>query len=317
MATFLQWNAKRPLKRIAWVCGPEQALREEVHRAYDRVVPDRGTWCFSAGGHPEQQIWDSVLTIPPSGASRTMVFNAEKLLQTQNFAILAAAPGMDMCFTVFFSNEDDFTRAEQDGKRVLAPHLAVLRDSKDAQIIRCCAPGREEDQVALVASWWPGAGKNIAYEVLSRSGGSLLYAWQACDKAVRARMEPTLESAGLVTVVMPGREFADYLVAGDKKAAVAAARHLQGSEVGAALGILAYRLGALESIAAGKASGWNQEDLAVRLKLDRRTLRELSPHAAQYSPGQVSRRREVLAVTESAWRSGVRDGVLEAAAALW
>jgi hypothetical protein len=297
------------------VCGPERVLADEVARAY-QVPGVQQDWWF-AGEARERDIWDSILTVPP-GPRVVFVRHAEKLRAAENFGVLARAEGMDTSFVVFLSAEPDFTRVQDgDGKKVLAPHLAVLQASKSAQLVRCNAPGKEEDLLQIIASWWPGAGKNLAAEVLRQCGGSLTYAWQACDKAKRAGLSATNASVELVRVQVPGKDFADALVAGDKKEAMAAAAFIRQNEVGAAIGILASRLGALSAIWAGLQKGWDGADLAMKLKMDRFLLRLLRPHAGAYSPERVQRCQEVLAVAESAWRSGSRTGVPEAIAALW
>ena len=318
MATYLQWSRKRLLKRMAWVCGPEQVLRYEVLGAYRDGMP---AWTpgihLVAGQVAEFKIWDEVLSVPAGGMRRVVIYNAEQLTSVGNFSVLAGAEGLESCFTVFVSDSDDFPRVVEDGKKTLAPHLALLQAAKDAQLIRCCMPGKEEDQVALVQSWWPGAGANIAHSVLSLSGGSLLYAKQACRKAVLAGYPATTETVRLVCTLVPGREFADYLLEGSKKNAIAVARDLTPEEVAAAIGLLASRLTTLAIIWDAKRRGWDKSDMAVRLHIDQFVLRLLYPHVGQYAPDRIHRCREALAVAESAWRSGAREGVPEALVALW
>src|SRR6516165_7844027 len=39
MATYTVWARKRPVRPIAWLCGPEWALVRDVLSAYDAVAP--------------------------------------------------------------------------------------------------------------------------------------------------------------------------------------------------------------------------------------------------------------------------------------
>ncbi len=295
------------------MCGPEYVLTREVQRAYlETRLPS--VHLFVEGN--ETSIWDQVLSAPAAGRV-TFVQGAEKLRNVGTLEALLDAGSLGTVFTVFESADDDFPRVEEDGKKVLAPWLAVLRGSRHAQLIRCCAPSKEEDLVRLVASWWPGAGANFAFELLTKCGGSLLYVRQACEKAVFAGLEPVPENAELVSQWIPGNEFADYLIAGDKKAAMASIGAMRHGEVGASLGILSSRVSMLLAINMAKASGWEQGELAIRLKLDRFLVRKLTPQSGRYQPDRVRKCRELLAIAESAWKAGASEGVLEAVCALW
>jgi hypothetical protein len=304
MATFTVWRKNPRILRTAWVCGAEPALVRQVLDAYRAAVP-QGTSLF-AQETPERDIWDQVLSCPPPGGRRLFVHGAGQLKNTRLVGELVAAPGMDTAFTVFIDAADDFPRA--DGQ--LAPHLAVLQAARTAQLIRCCRPSRDEELAALVASWWPGAGRGLAQDVLARCGGSLTRAAQACDKAVRAGLDPTRAMAALACD-SGDAEVAGPLIAGDKRAAIAAARLCSGGETGGLLALLASRLAALEAIRAADAGG------AGRDGRDRFLHHLLGRYAGAYDPARVRRDRETLAALEAAWRGGADEGVPEALVALW
>jgi hypothetical protein len=311
MSTFLQWNRKRSLRKVTWVCGPEDVLVREVVAAHrEEVSPDRCTVLF-AGHAPEREIWDTLLSYS-AGGRRTVVYGAEKLKDPGCAVLLAADAGLDATYTVFVSAEADFAR--EDGK--LVPHLAALQASKAAQLIRACEPSKAEDRTALVASWWPGATLNFAYDVLVRCG-SLGRAYLACEQARLAGLEPTRQMAGLVCPSDPGGNFADLLMSGSKRAACAAAGQMGAQDLGAAIGLLAARLTVAEQIGDGVRHGMHPREAASRERVDRFVASLVIPHIGMYTADRVRRCRRALATAESAWRSGTRTGVAEGLAALW
>lgn len=315
MATFTQWNRKRPLKRIAYVCGAEPVLVREVLQAYRDAAPGQGVTLF-AGSAPERDIWDLLLSYPPVGGRRAFIYQADKLRRISGFEALAAAEGMDTAYAVFISADPDFPRTGEDGKGDLTPALAVLQDSRHAQLIRCCAPSKDEDAVQLVATWWPGAGANFAFDVLARCGGSLQAAYDACEKARLAGLPPGAAALS-VCIAPPDDSLADRLIAGDKPRAVQAALTSGHGAVGALIGLLAARLNILEALADAQREGIDTAEAGQRLRIDRFVLRKLAPHAAAYGQARVRRCRELLAVAETAWRGGATEGVAEAIVALW
>jgi len=298
------------------VCGPEPVLAREVIRAHREAVAGPRETLF-AGDMPEGELWDRVLAGPPPGGRLAVVHGAEALREPGNIGVLARDGAMDTAFTVFVFAASDFARANGEGKQPPAEYVTAVQKSKNGQLVRCCAPSALADQVTLVRSWWPGSTENHAYDVLCRCGGQLGEAWKACDKAVRARLDPT--SAMAVVVCEDGSRgsaagFADHLVAGDKKQAMAAASRVPADGVGPALGLLSARLSALASIGASRRAG---ESRGVPDGVDRFLYKALAAHASSFDPARVTRDREVLAQAESAWRGGASTGVLELVCALW
>lgn len=316
MGTYVQWAKARRTLPLAWVCGDQPALAREVTAAYRASCPADCQYVLTAGDGPDRDVWDVVLTDPlPTFPRLLTVRAAERLRDLAPMAALAAAASADGPRTVFVSAEADFARVPQGDKKVLAPHLAILQASRHGQLVRCCAPARAEDQLALVASWWPGAGPGLARMVLRACGGDLTLAWQACDKAGRAGLAAESRYAGVVCEAEPGASFADPLVAGNKAAAIAAAHKAGPEETGAGIGLLAAWLRVLAAIREARPPGGGP---LVRVEgVDRFLLHKLGPFAGPYDSARVARCREVLAMAEHFWRSGAREGVAAAVVALW
>jgi hypothetical protein len=312
MATYWQWSKKKPLRRVTWVCGPEDVLVREVVAAHREDAPPDQCSALFAGEVPEREVWDDLLACPPPGGRRVTVYGAEKLKDASNAALLAADPGMEAVYAVFVSADTDFPR---DGG-ALVPHLAALQASKAAQLIRCCEPAKTEDKTALVASWWPGATPNFAYDVLARCG-SLERAYQACEQARMAGLAPSRAMAAVVCPPEPGGDFADLLMAGNKRGACAVIGQLSTPDLGAAIGLLASRLTVAEQISQWTRHGLSPREAAQREHIDRFVASRVIPHAGSYAADRIRRCRRTLAESESAWRSGTRAGVAESLVARW
>lgn len=312
MATYWQWCRKKTLRRVTWVCGPEDVLVREVVTAHrEGAPPDQCTALF-VGEAPERDVWDALFADPLPGGRRAVVYGAEKLRDAGNAALLAADPGLEAAYVVFVSADADFPREGS----ALVPHLAALQASKAAQLVRCCEPSKTEDKTALVASWWPGATPNLAYDVLVRCG-SLERAYQACEQARLAGLEPSRRMAAVVCPAEPGGNFADLLMAGDKRGACTVAGQLSIPDLGAAIGLLASRLVAAEQIGYGVRHGLSPREAASREHVDRFVASRVLPHAGAYTADRIRRCRRVLALAEFAWRGGTRAGVAESVVALW
>lgn len=290
------------------MCGSEAILQRDVREAYGKALPalkSQSLWGDVYGA------WDILLTIPQA-PRLILVWGAEQLKTIDPLPHLLEDE-FDGSFTVFLAQEDDFRRAD---KQLTRP-MAALRDSRHGQLVRCCAPAGEEDQAAIVASWWPGAGRNIAAALLTECGGDLCRAWWAADKAVRAGIGPDARVIPSICVDSAHENYADLLLAGERRRAMNAAEIIGRDEAGGVIALLAARLSLLPLVRESVQRREAPQDAVRRIKADAWVLRQLRPHAGDYDPARVVRCREVLAIAETAWRSGARDGVLEAIAALW
>jgi len=312
--TYLTWARHPTVRRLTWVCGPEPALVGAVVAAHrEGGTPEQAVTLFADGkAAAERSIWDLLLSYPPPGGRRAVVHGAERLKSTGLVADLAAARGMDAAVTVFVSADHGFA---SDGDS-LAPHLAALKAARDGQIIRCCAPSSAEARAALVASWWPGAGLPLGRELLARCG-SLQVAWQACDQARRAGLEPTPARLALVCPQEASGELADLLVAGERGRAMALAAAVPREAVGALIGLLDYRLALAGELGDLLRAGQDQREAVAGVRGDRFVCGKVAPHARAYDWRRVRRLRRVLARADAAWRAGAPAGVVETVVALW
>jgi hypothetical protein len=307
VATFGQWLRGRKVTRIAWVCGGEYALVRTVRDAYREAVP-AAEFCVLWGDVPG--VWDNLLTTPSS--PRLTVVQSAQALKSLDMMPYLLGDEFDGSYVVFVSAEDDFRRSD----KTLVPPLAALRDSRHGQLIRCCPPTDTEGQASIVAAWWPGAGRNVASALLTASG-SLTGAWHAADKAVRAGLAPDVQAIPFICPSAAVEGFADLLMRGEKRAAMEAARSVPHDDFGPAISLLAFRVGLLPLVRDALSKREQPADTVRRLKADAWVLRQLRSYAGDYRPERVDNCRELLAIAESAWRGGAREGILEAMVALW
>jgi hypothetical protein len=310
MSTYLQWARSRAVRRVTWVCGPELVLTREVVDAHRAGAPPDQCAALFAGELAERAVWDTVLSVPPSGGRRVTVYGAERLKALGNVSLLAEADTLETGYVVFVSAADGF---DQVGGK-LAPHLVALQAARCGQLIRCCEPSKAEDRASLVAGWWPGASPALAFDVLTRCG-SLERAWQACEQARLAGLAPSPSAVRVVCPDEPGGTLADLLMAGNKRGAMTAARQVSRGEVGAVIGLLTARLSIAELIGDGIRSGLPPREAAS--SVDRFVAGKILPYIAAYGADRIRRCRRVLAGADAAWRSGAGAGVAESLVALW
>lgn len=311
MAVFSQWQRSGcPVKRVTWVCGPEQALASGVADAVRAGLPGAGVAVFFAGTDVERDIWAAAGVLPPPDQQRlVIVHDAHRLRRPAELVPLVKA-GKEAAgaYLLFLSGDADFLR-DGDG---LAPHLAAIRDSRSGQLIRCTAP-KEDDLLDWAARCWPGLGRNAAWRLLDRAGFDLSAVREAGAKAVATGLteEKYIE---VLCEPRPGTEFAEALLRGDRAVALAAA---PGTHPGAAIGLLDSRLGHLAALRDGQQRQLPDRDIAGRLGVPRFLIAAYRDVAQAYGPGRVRRCRELLAEADSAWRTGADKGVAEVLAANW
>jgi hypothetical protein len=310
MATFSQWQrAGCPVRRVTWVCGPEQVLADDVAASVRASLPDADRVTVFAGDGAERDIWAACGVIPPAGQERLVVVHGAQKLRRPGELVPLVKAGKEAAgsYLLLASAEDDFTR-DKDG---LAPHLAALRDSRSGQLIRCVRP-KDDDLLDWAARCWPGLGRNAAHRLLTRAGGDLAAVRGAGAKAAASGLTDE-KYIDVLCEPRPGEEFAEYLIRGDRAAALAAA---PGSP-GAAIGLLDSRLGHLAAIREGQQRQLTDRDIAARLGVPRFLIGKYRDAAQSYGPGRVRRCRELLASADAAWRTGADRGIPEVLAANW
>ncbi len=169
----------------------------------------------------------------------------------------------------------------------------------------------------LKLAWWPGAGRNLGASLLERCGGDLWEAYQAARKACLAGYLPSPQAVELVCPASAVDDYAEQLVAGNVKKALAAAAVADPDQSASVLALLSSRLGTLALLGDAARKGEDVGEVSRRMKIDPYVVRQLRPHASSYTRERAAQCRQLLAMAESAWHSGARTGILEAVAVLW
>lgn len=317
MSTFSQWQrASCPAKRVTWVCGPEQALIDDVTDSVRSSCGDAGRVVLFAGSDLERDIWASCALIPPRGVTRLVaVHEAQRLRRLDELVPLVKA-GREAAgvFLLFVSSEPDFTRVREEGRDVLAPHLAAIRDCRAGQLIRCVTP-HDDDLLDWAARCWPGLTRNAAARLVERAAGELGAIREA---GAKARATGLLDAKYIPVLCdpVPGGEFAELLLAGDRAGALVAARE-RPLALGAAVSLLDSRLRVLAVVREGQRSQLPAGQVASRFGVPGFLVTRYRDVAQQYGPARVRHCRELLAAADSAWRGGAESGVAEVLAANW
>jgi hypothetical protein len=330
VATYSQWRAKltagRP-PRLTWVCGLERVLSDEVVAVTRRLVAgtlepgeDLDYEVYTAGQAPERDIWAAALSIPYGVSRFVVVREASRLARWEMLEEwLHARRELAQCWLVLDDTPAaDFPRVTgEDGKQVLAPHAAWIRDSSLGQLVRC-SPLSDEDLAAWVQRETRAqVSADDAGYLMARASGDMTAVRDVCRKAAVLAGTPSRDALAVLCDEHPAAEFAEALLRGERRQAALAATAMSREDTGWAIGLLVSRLDTLEAIRRARDAGAMPHDTARHSGVKSFLVREYAPLSAQYGDARLRQLRSVLAVADDAWRSGAREGVAELIAACW
>lgn len=286
---------------MTWVYGDQHVLVQEVvdtlRERINASVLDSVS--ISAGPAFERQVWAAANQFPLNPGSNRMILihDADKLsnlgqLETW-MSRTRSLPGVYLVFV-----------AKDAGPAVIkAPR---------GSLVKCVLP-KEDDAVAWVQRRAP-MDAAAAKHLLTRTGGNLAAAAGVCAKVALFDGSPSPATIDSLVNESPGEDFADTLIALDKRRAVLGIEALADHERLMVVALLDTRLDLLQTLHRVQHSGRGVHEISgVNPYLARTYL----PHARHYDTQKCAYRRRVLAVVDDALRSGARDGVFEALVALW
>lgn len=304
--TYATWRAsadKAEARRCIYVCGPERILVQEVIDTTLSIVnPSHLDYVtMSAERRSPAEVWLAASTYPlnPGAPRLVLVRDAEKLRHWGGLqGWLDNARRLPGTYLMFASNEPDVPNAE---------HITLLRKRSLGQVVRCTRPN-ETDLTAWVRRR-SGLDVELSTRLLNHVDWELSAAADACAKLTLLGANLSASTVDAVCIP-PAGDFVEYLLAEDKKQAIATTYQLDT----AALGLLAARVDVLARL-------W----VAARAGIPLREIRDVPQFlvaryhgtASRWHPKRCAHARRVLAVVEDVYRSGARDGVGEALVALW
>jgi hypothetical protein len=320
LATYGQWAKKRELGRISWVCGNEPVLIEEI--VATALAQATASFVLDAGQCREADIWSAAASPPSDPDERLLVLvrSAQRMKRWDQLGQLLAARDLGQVRMLFVSSEDRLAkrRGEDEEKAVLAPHLAMLRDSRSGMVVECRVPEDWRDMPEWLLEWAStvlgGAGR-VAGEMLLMLSGSVTEAAAVAAKLTGAGIAPSREM--ISALADPAGSYTEAVIAGRTAEALAAAAGMTPEDTGAAIGLLASRLDLLLALHEAAMRHWDARETAVRANVPSFLQLRYRAAAASYSYERARALRLVLADADAAWRSGVQDGVPEFVAVLW
>lgn len=324
---FTQWMtafAKEPsAKQITWISGPEYVFVEDVVESIKGVVqPEAWNFFpFVAGQDSEREIWNEIEQVPADRSKRLVIVrNAEKLQHPERLIQFVKHRSENpLTYLIFVSRDADLPRLPSEDKYAkgeLVPYLTALTGK--GHVIECKPISAATAQKAV--TWVmnkSGVKKQIAEYLLARANVNMRLVRDICAKIQVFDGEPTINVVNLMLSEQPRDDFADALLALDKKTALLALSRIQPGDYIATIGLLDSRLdfaGMLHDMQIEQRTNAEMAKAAGRQAF---LVKDVLPIAKHYNQKRRLQIRNTLAMADEALRDGVRVGPMEAIVALW
>jgi hypothetical protein len=320
MATYGQWARKRELGRVSWVCGNEPVLVEDV--VATALAQSSSHLTFDMAECQEPDVWSAASSPPGDPDERLLVLvrNAQRLKRWDQLGTLLSARDLGQLRVLFVSSEPRLARrpGEDEEKAVLAPHLALLRDSRAGMAVECRVPEDWREMPDWMLDWASaalGTAGRVTGEALLMLSGSVSEAAAVAAKIRGAGIVPSRDV--IAELADPAASYTEAVIAGRTVEALAASPSLDRDGIGAAIGLLSSRLDLLLALHEAAERRWDARETAVKGNVPRFLQQRYKGAAASYSPGRARALRVILAEADAAWRSGAHEGIPEFVAVLW
>jgi hypothetical protein len=320
MATYGQWAKKRELGRITWVCGNEPVLVEDI--VATALAQSATHLTLDVAECPEADVWSAASSPPGDPEEHLLVLarNAQRLKRWDQLGPLLAARDLGQVRVLFVSAEPRLARrrGEDEEKAVLAPHLALLRDSRPGMVVECRVPEDWREMPDWMLDWAStalGAAGRVIGEALLVLSGSVS---EAAAVAAKIRGAGLVPSRDVITELAdPAASYTEAVIAGRTVEALATAPSMDRDGIGAAIGLLSSRLDLLLALHEAAERRWDARETAVKGCVPSFLQQRYKAAAASYSPTRARALRVILAEADAAWRSGAYEGIPEFVAVLW
>lgn len=323
MASFRQWSSsKTKLKRVTWVCGSERVLVEEivdyVRGSLVSVALDYTS--LTAGEDSEVDIWAAMNQFPfdPTANKLVLIRDAERIKRWGPLlSWLDDSRRMPTTYLCFVSSEHGFYLPKKDHKAPseLPPHLEWFRDKSGCQLIKC-APLDVVDAAAWLQTIAPMS-ENVATHLFERVGGDLGAGRNVARKLSLFDGAPTTEIVDILVSESPTAGFVEDLLALKKPRALLALETMPETEYSRVVGFLDSKLDMAGKVHHQLMQRRTAREIATSGEVPAFLVSSLMRIAKFYDAHRRNHCRQVLAVVDAALRQGAREGVMEAAVALW
>lgn len=306
------------IRRFTWVCGSERVLVEEVVDTIQtrlRAAFRLSVVSFEAGADPESVIWDTCASVP-LGPRLVIIRQADEIWHWDVFLdMVEAGRQLGDSWVVFVSDLVNYPYVEGE-ERLLPAHVSAIRDSSAGQLVRCSRPS-EADLFAWVSRQLPGTGKVLASHILDRAGHDLQAVRTVCSKLAVFTAEPTEALVDALLAELPAEDFADSLVHLRRSHALTCLQSMTDRDMYRAFGLLESRLSLLAALAPAVRQQMTEQDMRGKLGISTVLIKRFKVVAPKYDACRIRQCRQLLAMAETAWSEGAREGVPEALVTLW
>jgi hypothetical protein len=332
VTSFSQWmqalDKKPEPRQFTWICGTEQVLVEEVvDQIRGQLQPSPWNYVqLVVGEDSERMIWNEMDQYPAGNGRRLLLIrNAEALKNFSRLAdFIAHRSRNPRTYVVFVSGEARLprlepTEAERRERKIPAyvPHLTLFSSGK-GYLIECRAFTQATAQHAV--AWVLGKVKmreGIAGHLLERANGDLRLVRDVCKKLAVFPGEIQLSTVNGMLAERPRDNFADALLALDRKTALLALERMVPSEYSRTIGFLDARLDLAGQVHDLLLQHMTPSEIAKEVGSQRFLVPDVIPVAKHYDRARRERIRELLASVDEAHRAGASVGLLESVIALW
>lgn len=316
---FNQWRnyaAKGDVSKITYICGDQPTLVEIVLDDIKKILDVPVTDYMSVDASQGVNVWDIASQYPlnPEGNRLTVVRNADKFSDWDDLsAWLSVSRNNPKNFLVFVSALPDAPGVFDRGKKVsYASHIELIRAK--GKLIKCSKPN-DEDLIKWCES--SGLSNESAQFVVERTSGDVSAILSVLKKVKVWKGSPNKNAVALFCEEQALDSMADYLILGEKRAALLALQDIKPDEYSRVISRLDTRLDYMLDINRCVIRRMYANDIAQATGIKIYLVNKFKSVAKDYDFGKVKQRRQVITLIDSHLRSGAKTGLMEALVALW
>ncbi len=301
---LVQWKAyKGYLPKVSYIYGSDCTIvRLAVESLIEKVNPS-DVIKIDLSFDQEINIWLALsqYSLDSDSPNLIVVYSSEKL-RDWSYLELWLAEGNSGNYISFVTSE---TALDAE-----LPHVALIK--KKGKLVSCSDVG-DEGLLSLIEE--RGLDRKTAELLLEKTSGNVKAILNLIEKA-EAIGGMNEKAVGILCNELALDPFSDYLIFGDKQAALKSLDGMCKDDILRELSILFNRLQFLSELNDCVMLRMPQMDIVSKLRVKAFLVKKYINVAKNFSERTVTRRRLIVAMAESAVRNNSR-GSLEALVALW
>jgi len=314
---FNQWKThaeKSSVAKVTYCCGDQTALVEIVVDDIRRILDVPATDYVEVSGSSEELIWDALAAYPldPSANRLILVRDCDQISDwTLFFDWFSASRGKSSTYLLLVSYASDAPCTYVKGKKSgYVEHIEFIKSK--GKLIKCSQPN-EEDLLSWAQSY--GLSQASAQHLIHRVAGDTSSMLDVFRKVHLWRGSPNTKVIDLLCEDKPLDSFVDNLLLGDKKAAAKTDFHEE--DFGKVINQLDKRLDVILEITKYVVRRVYPSDIATSTGINVFIVKKYTPLVKDYNVSKIKQRRQLLAILDSKYKEGVKEGLWEVLIALW